>query len=109
MGYTNVVEQPDCDRLLKDIQMRRKTDHRITLRKLVMFCALLTLFGIIYFGYICSDNRCSLPYNPKPAIYPEWNVMNLLSTNMSGRYTIYTYIYFYFFPLLNFIDTMILF
>ncbi|XP_025192387.1 heparan-sulfate 6-O-sulfotransferase 2 [Melanaphis sacchari] len=83
MGFTNIVKQSDCERLLIDIQMRRKIEHRITLRKLVMFFALLTLFGIIYFGYFCSDNRCSLSYNPKPAIYSEWTVMNLLSTNIT--------------------------
>jgi len=86
MGYTNLVEQSDCELLLKDFQMRRKIEYRITLRKLVMFFALLTLFGIIYFGYICSDNRCLLSYNPKPAIYSEWTVMNLLSTNITGMY-----------------------
>jgi len=85
MGFTDVVEQSDCKHLLKDIQMRRKIEHRITLRKLVMFFALLTLFGIIYFGYFCSDNRCSLSYNPKPAIHSEWTVMNLLSTNITGK------------------------
>lgn len=84
MGCINIGEQSDCKLLLKDIQMRRKIEHRITLRKLVMFFALLTLFGIIYFGYICSDNRCSLSYNPKPAIYSEWTVMNLLSSNITG-------------------------
>lgn len=86
MGYfTGIVEQPDCEQLLKDVGMRRKIEHRVTARKLVMFCALLTLFGIIYFGYFCSDNRCSLSYNPKPAMYSEWTVMNLLSINTTGN------------------------
>jgi len=85
MGCSSVIEQPDCERLLKDVGMRRKIEHRINLRKLVIFCVLLTLFGIIYFGYLCSDNRCSLSYNPKPVMYSEWTVMNLLSTNISGK------------------------
>lgn len=84
MGYIDIVEESDCEQLLKDFQMRRKIEHRITLRKLVMFFALLTLFGVIYFGYFCSDNRCSLSYNPKPAIYSEWTAINLLSTNITG-------------------------
>lgn len=54
-----------------------------------MFFALLTLFGIIYFGYFCADNRCSLSYNPKPAIYSEWTVMNLPSTNITGKHFFY--------------------
>jgi len=86
MGYVGVVEQPDCERLLKDVEMRRKIEHRITPKKLMMFSALLTLFGIIYFGYFCSDNRCSLSYNPKPAIYSDWTVMNLLSTNITSKH-----------------------
>lgn len=85
MDYPNVVGESECEGLLKDIQMRRKIEHRITLRKLVMFFALLTLFGIIYFGYFCSDNRCTLSYSPKPAIYSEWTVMNLISTNITGN------------------------
>lgn len=84
MVYTSILGQSDFGELLKDIEMRRKLEHRLTPRKLVMFCALLALFGIIYFGYFCSDNRCSLSYNPKPAIYSEWTVMNLLSANITG-------------------------
>lgn len=86
MGYTNLAEQSDCERSMKDIQMRRKIEHRISLRKLVMFCTLLTLFGIIYFGYFCSDNRCSSLYNPKPAVYSEWTVMNFLTSNLTGTH-----------------------
>jgi len=97
MVFTHVVEQSDCEGLLKNIQMRRKIEHRITLRKLVMFFALLTLFGIIYFGYFCSDNRCSLSYNPKPAIYSEWTLMNLLSTNITGKEYLLQIIYIHVF------------
>lgn len=95
MDYANIVEQFDGERLLVNVQMRRKIEHRISLRKLVIFFALLSLFGIIYFGYFCSDNRCSLSYNPKPVIYSEWTVMNLLSTNMTGtifQYELFLYI-----------------
>lgn len=82
MGYTNIVDQ--CERLMTDIQMRKKIEHLVTLRKLVIICTFFTLFGIIYFGYFCSDNRCSSSYNPKPTIYSEWTVMNLLSSNITG-------------------------
>ncbi|XP_050542523.1 heparan-sulfate 6-O-sulfotransferase 1 isoform X2 [Daktulosphaira vitifoliae] len=65
--------------------MRRRIDQHVILRKLSILCICLALFGIIYFGYFCSNSRCSQSYNPKPTFYSEWTVLNLLSTNNSDK------------------------
>ncbi|CAH2237368.1 jg6226 [Pararge aegeria aegeria] len=38
----------------------KKMEPRSKLRKVILFCLLLSLFGMVAFGYFCSDQVCAL-------------------------------------------------
>ena len=61
-------------------EFKMETRSKYKFRNFVMFCMLLALTGIIYFGYFCSDQVCAL--TPQKPSWSEWSLKFPVQDNL---------------------------